>query len=445
MPTPPTSPSAPRRVSLRRRALGVPAIAAHRLALALAARIPHRREARADRPGAPRIRLVLNNAYAMGGTVRATLTLAGELAERHDVEIVCVRRHRRDPAFPFPPGVPVTVLDDRTDGSRSLVRRLLRALPSLLVHPEDYAYGGSTLWSDLQLARMLRATAGDLVVATRPGYALMLAALAPRTAITVAQEHMHLEAHRPALSAAMRRRYPALAALTVLTDGDAASYAAALGARAPHIVRLPNPVAPLAGGGTDPAAPVLAAAGRLTGQKGFDLLLDAFALAARDRPRWRLEIHGAGPERAALERRAAEPDLRGRAHLPGPANPLGTALARASLFVLSSRFEGFGMVIVEAMGCGLPVVSFDCPRGPAEIITPGRDGLLVAAQDVPALADALGRLMDDEALRRTMGEAARETAAAYRPAAIGARWDGLIAQLTSPDPRRTSDAGATAI
>jgi glycosyltransferase involved in cell wall biosynthesis len=433
MPTPPPSPTAPGRVSLRRRLLGLPAIAAHRVALALVARLPgggpEPRGARA--PGAPpRIRFVLNNAYAMGGTVRATLTLAAELAQRHDVEIVCVRRHRHRPAFPFPPGVPVTVLDDRTDGSRSLVRRALRALPSLLVHPEDYAYAGSSLWSDLRLARTLRATGGDLVVATRPGYALMLAALAPRDTITVVQEHMHLEAHRPALAAAMRRGYPRLDVLTVLTDGDAAAYAAVLPGGAPRIVPLANPVAPLSGGGTDPAAPVLAAAGRLTRQKGFDLLLEAFAIAARDRPGWRLEIHGAGGERAALERRAAEPDLRGRALLPGPANPLGPALARASVFVLSSRFEGFGMVIVEAMGCGLPVVSFDCPRGPAEILTPEHDGLLVPPQDVPALAAALGRVMDDEALRRAMGEAARATAAGYRPQAVGARWDALIAQLT---------------
>ena len=422
-------------MSFRRRALGVPAIAAHRVALALAARVPGSRTGRgaSARPAGapPRIRFVLNNAYAMGGTVRATLTLAAELAQRHDVEIVCVRRHRRDPAFPFPAGVPVTVLDDRTDPAPSLIRRVLRALPSLLVHPEDYAYAGSSLWSDLRLARMLRAASGDLVVATRPGYALLLAALAPPDTIKVAQEHMYLEAHRPALAAAMRRRYPQLDAVTVLTDPDAASYAAVLGARAPRILRLANPVAPLTGGGTDPAAHRLAAAGRLTGQKGFDLLLDAFAIAARDRPDWRLEIHGAGPERAVLEQRAAKPDLRGRALLPGSANPLGPALARASLFVLSSRFEGFGMVIVEAMGCGLPVVSFDCPRGPAEIITAGEDGLLVPAQDVPALAQALGGLMDDEAARRAMGQAARATAASYRPAAVGARWDALIAELTA--------------
>jgi glycosyltransferase involved in cell wall biosynthesis len=86
------------------------------------------------------------------------------------------------------------------------------------------------------------------------------------------------------------------------------------------------------------------------------------------------------------------------------------------------------------MGGGLPVVSFDCPHGPAQIIGDERDGLLVPAQDVPALAGALGRMMDDERLRRAMGEAARRTAEAYLPDTIGARWDALLEELALTRP-----------
>jgi glycosyltransferase involved in cell wall biosynthesis len=316
------------------------------------------------------------------------------------------------------------VLDDRV-GPRSSGQRLLGALPSALVHPEDYAYPGASLWSDVQLLRRLRATGRDVVITTRPAWSLLAAAAAPPGALLVGQEHMHLRAHRPGLEADVRRAYRRLDAVCVLTEGDRADYAAALAGARTQVARIPNPVAPL-GGDADLDAPVVVAAGRLTRQKGFDLLVRAFAELAPRHPGWELRIYGGGKERAALERQIDAAGLAARVRLMGSTRRLDAAFAAASVFALSSRFEGFGMVLVEAMGCGLPVVSFDCPRGPADIITPGRDGLLVPPEDTGALAAALDALMSDPARRRAYGAAARETARAYEPAAIAGRWDALL-------------------
>ncbi len=108
---------------------------------------------------------------------------------------------------------------------------------------------------------------------------------------------------------------------------------------------------------------------------------------------------------------------------------MGEELAKASVFALSSRSEGFGMVIIEAMSKGLAVVSFDCPRGPREIITDGEDGILVPNGDVDALAAALRRVIEDEDERRRLGAAGLRTAERYGPDAVGRDWDDLLGRL----------------
>jgi glycosyltransferase involved in cell wall biosynthesis len=241
----------------------------------------------------------------------------------------------------------------------------------------------------------------------------------------VAQEHLNFHAHRPALAADVRRRYRDLDALVVLTEADGADYAALTG----RVVRIANPTPRSTGGRSALDAPVVAAAGRLTTQKGFDLLIRAFAPLSRRHPEWTLRIHGGGPERGALERLIEAEGVQERIVLAGPTRRLGEALAQASVFALSSRFEGFGLVILEAMSHGLAVVSFDCPRGPGEIISSGRDGTLVPPGDVPGMTAALEALMTDRALRRAYGAAALETARGYDPAAIGARWEALLDAL----------------
>jgi glycosyltransferase involved in cell wall biosynthesis len=115
----------------------------------------------------------------------------------------------------------------------------------------------------------------------------------------------------------------------------------------------------------------------------------------------------------------------------GATDHLGRALADASVFALSSRFEGFGMVILEAMSKGVPVVSFDCPRGPAELVTDGVDGVVVPDGDVGALAAGLLRLIGDDEGRRRMGAAALEKAAQYDAEAVGRRWDELLGELAA--------------
>jgi glycosyltransferase involved in cell wall biosynthesis len=396
------------RESRRRRLLGPLAVTLHRIALRLASLLPRGRATKTAGP----VRFLLAHAWGMGGTIRTTLTIAGDLAQRHDVEVVSLLKRRERPFFPFPPGVSVGAVATRVG-----------RLPSVLVHPEDYVYPLCSLRTDLALLRWLRSLDGGVLVTTRPAFNLLAARLAPRSVITVGQEHMHFASHRPRLAADIARHYDGLDALTVLTSPDEREYGARVRTR---VERIPNPLAPLTGGTATLENPLVIAAGRLTPQKGFDLLIDAFAKL--DRPGWRLRIYGSGPERGRLERQSEGLE---NVQLMGRSRRLGEEMAEASLFVLSSRFEGFGMVLVEAMSKGLPVVSFDCPHGPADIVTPGVDGILVPAEDVDALAVAMRELIDDPERRRRYGEAALAKARHYAVGAIGSRWDVLLGSLGS--------------
>lgn len=165
----------------------------------------------------------------------------------------------------------------------------------------------------------------------------------------------------------------------------------------------------------------LLAVGRLTRQKGFDILLRALALLHQRGHRRRLIIVGEGEERGALTELARELGLQEFVSMPGfEADPFRTA-PDAALFVLSSRWEGFGNVVVEAMAAGLPVVAAAAPWGPAEIIDDGVDGLLVRPDSEVALADALERALTDRMLCEAMSARARKSAERFAPALVATR------------------------
>jgi glycosyltransferase involved in cell wall biosynthesis len=380
------------------------------------------------------VHILLTHAYGMGGTIRSALGLAGQLAPTRPVEVLSLVRRRDEPFFAFPPGVTVTALDDRRPGhvAGGALRRVLSRLPSVLVHPDDHMFAQCSAWTDLQLVRRLRALRSGVLITTRPGYNLLAARARPRALVTVGQEHMNFGSHLPGISRAIRRHYRGLDALAVLTAGDERDYDVLLRGTGTQVARIPNALPPLDGGLASPDAQVIVAAGRLNRQKGFDLLIRAFAPVAAAHPDWQLRIHGGGEERAALQEQIFAAGLYEQVFLMGPTARLGAALARGSIFALSSRFEGFGIVLLEAMSKGLAVVSFDCPRGPADIVDPGRDGLLVPGEDVGAFSQALRALVEDPQQRARLAAAAVEKARQYDPAAIGARWLALLDGLAAP-------------
>ena len=162
--------------------------------------------------------------------------------------------------------------------------------------------------------------------------------------------------------------------------------------------------------------------GRLVSQKRFDRLIDAFALIANHCPGWHIDIFGEGEQRHVLEQKILEKKLSGRINIYDYTFDVLSEYLRSQFMVLSSDYEGFGLVIVEAMACGLPVISTDCPHGPSEIINNGVTGWLVGL-DVKDLADRMEWMITHQEERTIMGVKAHEAAAAYRKDVIMKKWE----------------------
>ena len=164
--------------------------------------------------------------------------------------------------------------------------------------------------------------------------------------------------------------------------------------------------------------------GRISPQKRFDRMVDAFALIADKYPKWRIDIYGGGEEQGLflLNQQIRARGLEGRVIVYPPVNDIYVEYQRSQFLVLSSDFEGFGLVIVEAMACGIPVIATDCPSGPSEIIDDGKTGLL-AKMDVKDLADKMEWMITHEEERKNMGAQAYEAVARYRKDIIIPEWE----------------------
>ncbi|GAA4596821.1 hypothetical protein GCM10023194_69980 [Planotetraspora phitsanulokensis] len=379
-------------------------------------------------PNDRQIRILLLHANGMGGTIRTVFNLAGHLARTHDVEVVSVVRTREKPFFPIPPGVSVRYLDDRVPGRKGFLWRI----PGVLVPREESAYDAFTLETEIKLIRYIRSRREGVLISTRPALNLLTALFAPPEVVTVGQEHLNLASHKRPVRRQIVRRYGKLDALVTLTDTDLAAYDGALLRRPRVLTQMPNAVTPLNGGISPLTSKTAITVGRLTHAKGHDLLIRAWVHVAARHPDWTMRVFGSGRKRDKLRASIEEHGLVGKVVLEGAATDVGAQMAEASMFVLSSRLEGLPMVLLEAMSKGLPIVSFDCPTGPAELITNGHDGLVVEMGDIEALADAICTVIEDQSLRHTLAAHAVKTAAGYDMEIIGKRWEDLIASLVRP-------------
>lgn len=175
------------------------------------------------------------------------------------------------------------------------------------------------------------------------------------------------------------------------------------------------------------------AVGRLQAQKGFDLLIQSWQLIAARHPDWQLVVYGHGGDLQKLQQQLEKAGLTSSMTFAGATDNIYKEYQNSAFYVMSSRYEGWGLVLVEAMSCGLPCVSFDCPYGPSDIIRDGEDGLLVENGNIQQLAEKMELLINNKELRKRLGVRARLNAARFTSDNIMPQWTKLFETIVQND------------
>ena len=343
-----------------------------------------------------------HSTYNPGGMERVLLNKVTYLSRLlgWEVAVVTTDQHQRPPFYPFPVNVRMTDLEINysDDNEKGVWRKITGYLRKRKEHKK-------------KLTALLQKEKADIVVSLYPSESSFIPAIKDGSKKVLELHYCKffrlqygrkgllglIDKWRTCQDEQIVRRFDKFVVLTHEDRGYWGSLS--------NIEVIPNAAMNISGHYSDVTRKRLIAVGRLDYQKGFDRLIRAWDIvqqnvAFRD---WQLDIFGQGEWQEMLQRMIDERNLQNTLRLNQPTNSIGDEYAKSSLIVMTSHYEGFGMVLVEAMACGVPAVAFDCKCGPKDIIRHGENGLLVHDGDIEGLAAAMMKLMDDEARRTGCG------------------------------------------
>jgi glycosyltransferase involved in cell wall biosynthesis len=384
-----------------------------------------------------KVLFLISDGFGIGGTIRTTFNLAEALARRgHDVEVLSTFRRRDVPELPLDPSVRLmSLLEVRPDHPDYDATDPLRGRPTVVYPRDDFRAADYDLLAEDRAARYLRRSDADVVIATRPGLIAWVAQFAPERMIRIGQEHLTRSMHSKGLRTAMVPHYGRLDAFVTVSARDAEDYRGHLKLRRTRLLFIPNSVPAPRIPVSDGRHHIVVAAGRLVGNKRYDVLIRAFAAVVRKHPDWQLRVYGGGEKRAMLRRLILELGLHNHVLMMGGFTPIEPEWAKGAIAAVPSDKEPFGMTLVEAMRCGLPVVSTDAPYGPAEILEDGVDGQLTPVGDHEAMAQALLDIIGNPVRRAEMAAAAVRNSVRYDPGPVAERYEQLFAELAADKAR----------
>ncbi|WP_214706853.1 MULTISPECIES: glycosyltransferase family 4 protein [unclassified Exiguobacterium] len=379
-----------------------------------------------------KIAFIVYNIYGVGGTVRTTVHSANMLSELgHEVEIYSVKRTSAVPTFPLLPSVKLIPLFDSRRGKVfhpksnkifKLFKRLLLKVPSILIDKSEDLYKQFNLFIDLKLYRALKKIDSDVVISTFPSINLLNIKYVPKKCFKIGQEHSQYDVYSDALQSKIKKEYSKLDILTCLSQEEADRYKEVV--EKINVKIIPN-AALVNEERSTLENPYIITAGRLTEDKAFDKLVKIFAEVHPEFPEWKLKIFGNGEERKKIITLINNLGMGSHIKLLPPTKELELEMTKASIFALTSKYESFGMVIVESMAAGLPCISY-ASKGPNLLIENGQNGFIIEQDQEEEYIEKLKKLMQSKDLRMQMVLNSQKTVSTYAYENIKHLWDELI-------------------
>ena len=369
----------------------------------------------------------IHSTYNPGGMERVLLNKVRYLVEEKgwDVAVVTTDQHGRPSFYPFPEGVRMIDLgiNYSDDNGRPFMQKLLGYFRRRQVHK-------------MRLKALLEEERPDIVDCFYPGECSFVPSLSDGSKKVMELHQSKLFHHqynrsglmgladkvRARMDERLVRRFDRF---VVLTQEDKEMWG-----EMPGIRVIPNAANFIAEKYSDCTAKRVIAVGRLDYQKSFDRLIQVWEKVHLQMPQWRLDIFGQGEWQEMLQRMIDERGLQEVVKLNAPTKNIGKEYSESSMLVMSSHYEGFPMVMIEAMACGLPAVCFDFKCGPRDIIVEGENGLIVPDGDIEALAEAMVRLMKDDELRKRLGENAKKVVEKYSEDRVMGLWVNLYEEIS---------------